>query len=114
MTKNVISTPVEQDGVVWLMSGLRGSMLQAVRLAGAKGDISDSKNLLWSHNRQTSYVPSALLYDDRLWFLRVGSESIRHLNINKIGICDFERPQPGSPPARIVTSLRGNRCAVKG
>ena len=80
MTKNVISTPVEQDGVVWLMSGLRGSMLQAVRLAGAKGDISDSKNLLWSHNRQTSYVPSALLYDGRLWFLRVGSGVLSCLN----------------------------------
>tara|TARA_R110002096_G_scaffold205718_3_gene391696 strand:- start:650 stop:2029 length:1380 start_codon:yes stop_codon:yes gene_type:complete len=72
MTKNVICTPVVQDDVAWLMSGLRGSMLQAVKLSGAKGDISDSKNLLWSHTRQTSYVPSPLLYDGRLWFLRVG------------------------------------------
>ncbi|MGK0302556.1 MAG: outer membrane protein assembly factor BamB [Planctomycetota bacterium] len=72
MTKNVICTPVVHDGIAWLMSGLKGSMLQAVKLAGAKGDITGGKNLLWSHTRQTSYVPSPLVYDGRIWFLRVG------------------------------------------
>ncbi len=72
MTGNVISTPVVQDGVVWLMSGHKGSMLQAVKLSGAKGDVTGGKNLLWSHNRQTSYVPSPLVHKGRMWFLRIG------------------------------------------
>lgn len=70
MTVNAIPTPIVQDGTAYLMSGFRGAMLQAIRLSGAKGDITDSDHVLWSHNRQTSYVPSALLYGANLYFLR--------------------------------------------
>ena len=60
----------KRDGVAYLMSGFRGAMLQAIRLSGAKGDITDTEHVLWSHKRQTSYVPSALLYGGDLYFLR--------------------------------------------
>jgi outer membrane protein assembly factor BamB len=73
MTVNCIPTPVHADGVVYLMSGYRGQMLQAVRLRAAKGDVTDTKSLLWSHRDSTSYVPSALLYGGRLFFLRQNS-----------------------------------------
>ncbi len=70
MTVNCIPIPIYVDGVVYLMSGYRGQMLQAVRLEGAKGNLEDSGNVLWRHRRSTSYVPSATLYDGRFYFLR--------------------------------------------
>ncbi len=70
MTTNCIPTPIHRDGVVYLMSGFRGNALQAIRLSGARGVLDGTDHVLWSHNQNTSYVPSALLYGERLYFLR--------------------------------------------
>ncbi|MEE2888096.1 MAG: PQQ-binding-like beta-propeller repeat protein [Planctomycetota bacterium] len=70
MTVNCIPTPVYADGLVYLMSGYRGRMLQAVRLEGASGDITDSPQVVWQHREATSYVPSGLLMGSELYFLR--------------------------------------------
>lgn len=70
MTTNAIPSPCYADGVVYLMSGFRGFALQAIELAGAKGNVKDSDKLLWAYGSNTSYVPSALLYQGRLWFVR--------------------------------------------
>lgn len=73
MTTNAIPSPVVADGVVYIMSGFRGSNLLAIRLAGAKGDITDTAQILWSHDKDTPYVPSPLLVDGRLYFLKVNT-----------------------------------------
>ncbi len=83
MTLNAIPTPIHRDGVAYLMSGFRGSMLQAITLKGARGDISDSDQILWKHTRSTSYVPSALLYDDCLYFLRENNAVLTCLDAAK-------------------------------
>ena len=70
LTANSIPSPVAADGVVYLMSGFRGSDLKAVRLAKAMGDISGSGAIVWEHGRDTPYVPSPLLYGDILYFLK--------------------------------------------
>ena len=70
MTTNVIPSPVTADGVVYLMSGFRGNMLQAVSLAKAKGDVTGGEAILWTHDRHTPYVPSPVLYGDKLYFLK--------------------------------------------
>lgn len=70
MTVNCIPTPIYRDGLVYLMSGYRGRALQAVLLAGAKGDLAESEHLRWSYGQRVSYVPSALLYDDHFYFVR--------------------------------------------
>ncbi len=70
MTVNCIPIPIHHEGVAYLMSGYRGNMLQAVALAGAKGKLDDGDRVLWNHRRSTSYVPSGLLHDGRLYFLR--------------------------------------------
>ncbi|MEE8524101.1 MAG: PQQ-binding-like beta-propeller repeat protein [Thermoanaerobaculia bacterium] len=70
MTVNVIPSPVHRDGVVYLMSGYRGNMVQAVDLAKASGDVTASDAIVWSHDRHTPYVPSPILYGDRLYFLK--------------------------------------------
>ncbi len=70
MTVNTIPSPVSAGGRVFVTSGYRGNMLQAIDLAAAKGDISDSPAIAWRHDRDTPYVPSPLLYGDRLYFLK--------------------------------------------
>ena len=73
LTTNPIPSPVMSDGVVFLMSGFRGSALRAVNLADAHGDIGGSSAILWEYNRDTPYVPSPLLYGDNLYFLKSNS-----------------------------------------
>ncbi|NJL28670.1 MAG: PQQ-like beta-propeller repeat protein, partial [Thermoanaerobaculia bacterium] len=73
MTVNVIPSPVYADGMVYLMSGFRGSALQAIRLSEAKGELSGPPAIVWSHDRDTPYVPSPLLYDGKLYFLKVNT-----------------------------------------
>lgn len=70
LTANPIPSPVAADGLVFLMSGYRGNNLKAVRLADAKGDITGTAALAWTLDRDTPYVPSPLLYDNVLYFLK--------------------------------------------
>jgi outer membrane protein assembly factor BamB len=55
------------------MSGFRGNQLRAVRLADAAGDISTTNAQVWSLQQDTPYVPSPLLYDGILYFLKSNS-----------------------------------------
>jgi outer membrane protein assembly factor BamB len=73
MTSNCIPTPILHDGVAYIMSGFRGAALQAIRLADAKGDLTESKAVLWRHAQETSYVPSGVLTDGHIYFLRNNS-----------------------------------------
>ena len=65
--RNPISTPVARDGVVYCMTGRQGFALTAIPLGG-RGDVTDQ--ILWSTDQATSYVPSPLLYGDRLYFCK--------------------------------------------
>lgn len=90
MTANVIPTPVAADGLVYALSGFRGSALLAIRpgrsgetpearasgsgqtpeaRAGGSRDLTGSDAIAWSHKRSTPYVPSPLLHEGRLYFL---------------------------------------------
>ena len=66
MTTNVIPTPVAGDGMVYLTSGFRGAALLAVKL-GHEGDLTKTEAIAWQHGKGTPYVPSPLLYDNRLY-----------------------------------------------
>jgi outer membrane protein assembly factor BamB len=74
MTRNVIPCPVEEDGVVYAMSGFRGNALLAIRLDEAMKNIDESKAIAWRHDKDTPYVPSPLLYGDKLYFLKSNNE----------------------------------------
>lgn len=67
MTANAIPTPVAADGMIYVTSGFRGSNLLAIKL-GREGDLTGTDAIAWRHNRGTPYVPSPLLYDNRLYF----------------------------------------------
>lgn len=49
------------------MSGFRGSALQVIRLGGS-GDLEGSDAIVWTHNKNTPYVPSPMLYGNHLYF----------------------------------------------
>ena len=67
---NVVSSPVAGHGMIFAGNSYDGQAMLAIRLEGAKGEITGSKNVVWKLNRSTPYVPSPLLYGDTLYFLR--------------------------------------------
>lgn len=69
LSANVVATPVSGDGMVYAGSSYDKRALMAIRLQGAKGDITQSDNVVWKRSRGTPYVPSPLLYEDALYFL---------------------------------------------
>ena len=68
LTANVIPTPVSGFGMVYATSGFRGNALLAIKL-GRTGSLTDSDAIAWRHGKSTPYVPSPLLYGDKLYFL---------------------------------------------
>ena len=70
LTMNPIPSPVVADGLVILMSGFRGNSLKAIRYAEAKGNITGTGAVAWTLDRDTPYVPSPLVYDGVLYFLK--------------------------------------------
>ena len=69
-TGNVVPSPVVGFGKVFCTSGFRGSALQAIEL-GRTGDLSGSDAITWQVNEATPYVPSPLLYGDKIYVCSV-------------------------------------------
>ena len=67
---NIVASPVGADGMVFAAGSYEKQMLLAIRLAGAKGDLTGTRQIAWKKNRSTPYVPSPLLYDGWLYYLR--------------------------------------------
>ncbi len=78
MTTNTIPSPVARGHVVYLMSGFKGNALQAIDLKRAKGPAHTA--LVFSHNRHTPYVPSPILIDDQLCFIKHNRNGFTCLN----------------------------------
>ena len=67
---NIVASPVGADGMVFAAGSYEKQTLLAIRLAGAKGDLAGTEQIAWQKNRSTPYVPSPLLYDGWLYYLR--------------------------------------------
>jgi outer membrane protein assembly factor BamB len=80
LTMNTIPSPVFGDGMLYLTSGFRGNALYAVKLAAAKGDITGTPAIAWSYDKDTPYVPSPLLYQGGLYFLKSNSAILTRLD----------------------------------
>ena len=73
LTMNAIPSPVYENGLVFLMSGFRGNDLKAIRVADAHGNIDGTDAIVWTLDRDTPYVPSPVLIDGILYFLKGNS-----------------------------------------
>lgn len=69
LSGNVVASPVAEDGVVYVGSSYEKRSMIAIRL-DAKGDVTGSDAVVWKRERDTPYVPSPLLYDGMLLFLK--------------------------------------------
>jgi outer membrane protein assembly factor BamB len=122
MTINAIPSPVAADGVVYVMSGYKGSCAVAIPL-DAEGDITGTTKPLWQIDKGTPYVSSPVLVKDRLYFIQVmgGQLSIVDTKTGKV-LVDRERlPTKGniyaSPLAAgglvYISDLMGTTVVLK-
>jgi outer membrane protein assembly factor BamB len=88
---NCIPSPVAKDGVVFCMSGYKGSLVAAISL-DATGDVTGTDKVLWKYEKGTPYVPSPLLLGDRLYFTQLNNALLTSLDV-KTGkpVLDRER-----------------------
>ena len=70
LSHNVVASPVAGGGMVFAGSSYEKQALLAVRLEGAAGDLAGTDRVAWTRGHGTPYVPSPLLYDGALYFLR--------------------------------------------
>jgi outer membrane protein assembly factor BamB len=106
LTMNPIPSPVYADGMVFLMSGFQGNDLKAIRVADARGNIDNTPNVVWTLNRDTPYVPSPVLVDGTLYFLKTnsgilsafdaktGKPHYQNQRLDGVPTCSRRRPRP--------------------
>ena len=81
LSSNVVASPVAADGFVYSGSSYETRNLLAIRLDGAKGDITGTKQVVWSRRRGCPYVPSPLLYGSSLYTLQHYQGLISRLDV---------------------------------
>jgi outer membrane protein assembly factor BamB len=69
LSNNVVASPVTSNGMLYAGSSYVRKRMLAINLRGAKGDITNTKHVVWRRQVRTPYVPSPLLYGDWLYFL---------------------------------------------
>jgi len=89
MTGNVIPHPVTGFGMVFCASGFRGNALLAIELGG-KGDLTGSDAVKWQVKEATPYVPSPVLYGDKLYVCSTNRAVISCYNA-KTGKPNFQK-----------------------
>lgn len=82
LTRNVIPSPIYNDGHVYVMSGHGGFSIQSINLELASGDITGTEAVDWQYDRDTPYVPSALLSGNIIYFLKRNDNILTAININ--------------------------------
>lgn len=70
LSANIVATPVAADGVVVVGSSYEIRAMMGIRLTGAIGDITGTDRVGWRIRHRTPYVPSMLIVDGSVYFLR--------------------------------------------
>jgi outer membrane protein assembly factor BamB len=70
LSSNIVASPVAANGIVYAGSSYDTRAMLAIRLNGARGDITGTRQVVWTRRRGTPYVPSPLLYGDVLYNLQ--------------------------------------------
>jgi outer membrane protein assembly factor BamB len=124
LTDNVVSSPVSANGMVIAGNSYYRQSMLAIRLDGAKGDITDTDRVAWRWNRLTPYVPSPLLYGDTLYFIRHIQNILSRVDpatgktrgepLRLDGLKDFIFSSPVGAADRIyVTGRDGNTVVLR-
>ncbi len=78
-TRNAVPVPVVGFDMVFCTSGYRGSALLAIKL-GRKGELTDTDAVAWEVDEGTPYVPSPVLYGDKLYVCSVNNGILSSYN----------------------------------
>jgi outer membrane protein assembly factor BamB len=81
LSSNIVASPVAAKGFVFAGSSYDIRAMLAIRLEGAKGDITGTEQVAWTRRRGTPYVPSPLLYGDSLYNLQHYQGTIVRLDV---------------------------------
>lgn len=120
LTVNAIASPVVHDEVAISMTGRRGDAMIAVPLS-ARGDVTDTDAIAWTHDRGTSYVPSALLHNGLIYFLAGNTAILTCLDaasgevvIDRTRLPDLKNvyASPVAAADRIYFTSREGTCLV--
>src|SRR5262245_15931474 len=116
-SSNIVASPVAANGVVYAGSSYDTRALLAIRLDGAKGDITGTNQVVWTRRRGTPYVPSPLLYGDSLYTLQHYQGIISRLDAKtgedeggplRLGAINNVYASPVGAASRVyITSLDG-------
>lgn len=68
LESNAVNTPVVYNDLVVVTSGYPKKIALALR-TGGNGDITGSKQLAWSYNKGTAYVPSPIAYGEYVYLM---------------------------------------------
>lgn len=122
LSRNVVSSPVAGHGMVFAGNSYDWQAMLAIRLAGAKGDITDTPQVAWKLNRLTPYVSSPLLYEDTLYFLRHNQNVLSRLEptsgkphgepLRLDGIRDYIFASPVAADGRLYITARDGATVV--
>ena len=70
LSANVVATPVVKDNIVVVGSSYDTRAIFAIDLEEARGDVTGTSTVLWQRSLRTPYVPSPIIVDDGVYFLR--------------------------------------------
>ena len=122
LTDNVVSSPVYGFDMIFTGNSYYQQSMLAIRLDGAKGDITGTDHVAWKLNRLTPYVSSPLLFDDTLYFLRHNQNILSRLEprtgqplgepLRLDGIHDFIFSSPVGAAGRIYITGRDGATVV--
>lgn len=124
LTDNVVASPVQWRELLIAGNNYYKQAMVAIRLPGARGDISTGTNVAWRLNRMTPYVPSPLLYDDTLYHIRHNQNVLVRLDpatgqfrgelLRIEGINDFIFSSPVGAAGRLyITGRDGTTVVLK-
>ncbi|MFC2086342.1 PQQ-binding-like beta-propeller repeat protein [Bacteroidota bacterium] len=119
-----ISCPVYDGERAFLMSGYgKIKIVQAVNLKTAKGNIENTESVVWTNEKNTSYVPSPLLKNGKLYYLKASRAQISCVDA-KTGEIYYEALKPeglggayASPVSAngniYILDRKGNSAVIK-
>lgn len=122
MSANICASPVSANGMVYVGSSYEKRAMLAIKLDGAKGDITNTDHVVWKQTRGTPYVPSPLLYGDALYFHAHYQNVITRLNAKTgenspgpfrlQGIGNVYASAVGAAKRVYITDLNGNTLVL--
>ncbi len=102
LESNAVPTPVVYNDLVVVTSGYPKKIALALK-GGGNGDVTGGKQLVWTYNKGTAYVPSPIAYGEYV-YLMTGNGSITALDA-KTGKVFYEAARVPKPATFLASPV---------